>query len=459
MSQDVQTLPKETSFGERFAYSAYFAGQNIIYIVITTYLLTYYVSQVRLDPALVAVIFLIVRIWDAVNDPLIGLLMDRVEFLNSRFKGWINVTAFLMPAATFLMFLVPLDASLGVKLAYVVVTYLIWDVLYTASEVPIFAVSTSMTTNERERTILLTLTQIGSVLGAAIGVGLGGFLFDEGVDATNWLLLGGIPAVMAVVLMVPQMFAIQERHHTDVVEGVTLGQMIREVLRNDQHLIIMSLYLSQAFLNAVAVFGIYVAERYYGDARLASFTSAFALLGVVGLGIITPAVVRRWGKKTYLEVMMIATIVLSIPVFFIPGDLALLAMVFLALRTMTLVVTSLLRPMFTADCVEYGEQKTGIRNEATAFSIQTFFNKSGDALGTSLGGFVLAWVAFDELLPVAEQSVETINALWLWFIILPMFMAAVMWLGSRFLYKLDEETVAGYIIANKQRNEAAAAGD
>lgn len=445
------TKPVETGFWERSTYAAYFAGQNIVYTLIQGYLLLYSVSYLGLDPALVATMFLVVRIWDAINDPLIGVLMDRFRFPNSRFKGWLNITAFLVPISTFVMFLIPAEGSMGLKIGWLVVTYLIWDVLYTASEVPIFAVSTAMTLNERERTALLALTQIGSVLGVIGGTVIITFLLEDGVDNINWLLLGGLPSLLALVVMIPQMFVIRERYHPEAVEDVSLGEMLRDVLRNDQHLIVMSLFLSQAFLNAMAVFAVYVAEGFYGDAQLASITQIFSLFGIVILGALSPMIVERFGKKRYLEVSMIATILLSIPVFFIPASMPLLALTFIGLRLTTLIVTSILRPMFTADCVEYGEHKTGTRSEATAFAIQTFFNKTGDALGVALGGYIMALVGFNEALSFADQAPGVVDRLWLWFVFLPMLMAAVFWIGSRFFYTLDETQVRAYITANEAR--------
>lgn len=445
-----------TSGGERGAYSLYFAGQNIAYVLIQGYLLMYSVSYLRLNPALVATVFLIVRIWDAVNDPAIGLFMDRIRFGGTRFKGWINLSAFLMPAATFAMFLMPPEASTAMKVGYLIVSYLVWDVLYTVSEVPAFAVSTSMSDNENERTLLLALTQIGSVLGAAAGMGIIFFFLEDGVDQIDWFLLAGVPAGVAMAVMIPQMFVIRERYHTEPVNTVSLGAMLREVLRNDQHFIMMGLYVSQALLNAVTVFAVYVAEGVYGDPQFANITALFSLLGVVVLGIFTPRIVRRYGKRRYLEVCMLLTILLSIPVFFIPGDNAIPAMIFLGLRTMTLVVTSLLRPMFTADCVEYGQHKTGVRSESVAFSVQTLANKVGDALGVSLGGYILAIAAFDESLPLAEQSAATLTQLQMWYIGLPMLMAGIMYLGPKLFYRLNEEWVKAMIAENEARAAAEA---
>jgi glycoside/pentoside/hexuronide:cation symporter, GPH family len=443
---------RETRPLERTGYSLYFAGQNIVYTLIQGYLLMFYVSYLGLRPGLVATIFLIVRIWDAVNDPLIGVFMDRVRFMASRFKGWINMSAVLMPLSTFALFVLPPEASGAVKITYLVVSYLLWDILFTISEVPSFAVSTSMTSVEHERTLLLTLTQIGSVLGAAAGVGVVAIFLRDGVDQINWFLLAGVPSVLAMAIMIPQMFFLKERHHTEPVRNVSLGAMLREVLRNDQHFVMMGLYVSQALLNAVTVFAVYVAERIYGNPQFANITALFSLLGVVILGVFTPMIVRRFGKRRYLEVCMILTVVLSIPVFFIPRANAILAMVFLGLRTMTLVVTSLLRPMFTADCVEYGQHKTGVRSGSVAFAVQTLANKIGDAVGVSLGGYILALAAFNERIPLADQSATTMTKLHMWYIALPMLMAAIMYLGPKLFYKLDEPRVKMMIADNKARS-------
>lgn len=459
MSEVEATKAVHTRAPERAAYAAYFAGQYLVYTLIQSFMVLYGVSYLKLDPALIATLILVVRIWDAVNDPLIGVLMDRFRFRTNRFKTWINLTAFLVPLATFLLFSIPPEASVTVKVIWLVVVYLFWDLLYTASEVPAYAISTAMTMNERERTALLALTRIGSTLGVAAAYGLIAALQGDTVDEINWLLVAGLPSALTLVLMLPQMFFLRERFNVQPETDARIGDMLRDILRNDQLLIIMSLFLSQAFLNAVPVFSAYVSESYYGDPRLASLTGVFSLLGVVLLGAFTPAIVARWGKKRFLEVAMLATLALSIPIFFIPGSMPILAMVFLGLRITTLVVTSLLRPMFTADSIEYGEHKTGVRSESSAFAIQTFFNKSGDALGAALGGYILAWVGFNETLPLDQQGAGVINSLWLWHVILPIFMAAVMFAGVRWLYRLDEEQVKGYIETNAARRAEAAAAD
>lgn len=443
---------RETRPLERWSYTFYFVGQNVAYTLIQGYLAVFSVSYLGINAAFVATVFLVVRIWDAVNDPMIGLLMDRFRFRKYRFKGWLSVTAFLMPIATLALFLTPPAAPMSVRIALMITTYVIWDVFYTASEVPSFAISTSMANTERERTLLLTLTQIGSVAGAALGMGLAALFLGDGVDEINWLLFAGTPALFAMVVMIPQIWTVRERHNPEQQESVPFKRLFREMVRNDQHFIMMVLFTSQAFLNAAGAFAPYVAEAIYGSAQFAAVTGAVTLVGIMGLGALTPAIVARFGKKRYLETSMLASIVLSVPVFFIPGRMAILAFTFLGLRTMALVVTSLLRPMFTADCIEYGQHKTGVRVDSAAFAVQTLFNKTGDAIGTALGLFVLALAGFQEGVRVAEQSSQTMEVLRIAYIVLPMIMAGIMYLGPKLFYKLDEKTVSEYI----RENEAAA---
>jgi Na+/melibiose symporter-like transporter len=202
-------------------------------------------------------------------------------------------------------------------------------------------------------------------------------------------------------------------------------------------------------LNAATVFAVYVAEGIYGNAQFAAATGAVTLIGIVGLGALTPRIVARHGKRRYLEISMLISLVLSLPVFFIPESQPILAMSFLGLRTMALVVTSLLRPMFTADCIEYNQHKTGVRSDATAFAVQTFFNKTGDAIGTALGGYILALALFDESIPLAQQTPETLQFLKIAYIALPMVMAAIMYLGPKLFYRIDEADVSRYIKENE----------
>ncbi len=443
---------RETGSLERWSYTLYFVGQNIAYALIQGYLLIFSTTYLTIRPAIVATVFLVVRVWDAVNDPLIGVLMDRFRFRKYRFKGWLSITAFLMPISTFALFLTPPASPMAVKIGLMVATYVLWDVFYTASEVPSFAISTAMANTERERTLLLTLTQIGSVAGAAVGMGLAFLFLGDGVDGINWVLFAGVPVLFALVVMVPQIWTVKERHNPEHREDVSIREMVRQLLRNDQHFIMMLLFTSQAFLNAAGVFLPYVAEYIYGSAQFAAAAGLFTLVGVMGLGALTPAIVARIGKRRYLEASMLLCLVLSVPVFFIPGEMALLAMTFLGLRTMALVVTSLLRPMFTADCIEYGQQKTGVRADSAAFAVQTFFNKTGDAIGTALGGYLLAVAAFDETVQLSRQSEETMQFLWIAYIVLPMIMAAIMYVGPKLFYKIDEKQVSAYI----KKNEAAA---
>lgn len=109
------------------------------------YLSFYYTEVVLLPAAAVAAIFLAARIWDAVNNPMIGAIADRSRRKNGKFLPWIRLSTCLLPASCILVFLIRPAWSAGAKIAYAAVTYILFGMIYTVNDAPAFALSTAMT--------------------------------------------------------------------------------------------------------------------------------------------------------------------------------------------------------------------------------------------------------------------------------------------------------------------------
>lgn len=136
-----------TESPERFSYYIYFAGQNIIYtlfnVCLTTYLMFLGVSPIKSGTVMLAV-----KIWDAVNDTIFGVIFDSVKFKSGKkYLPWIRVSTFLIPLATILTFIIPKGTSEMVKLVWFAVAYMLWDTAYTLCDVPIFGIITAMSRN------------------------------------------------------------------------------------------------------------------------------------------------------------------------------------------------------------------------------------------------------------------------------------------------------------------------
>ncbi len=446
-----------TSLKQKIAYTLLFSGQNIIYAFVAGYLATYYIVGLKISPFDVALIIFITRIFDAINDPLLGILMDRFKISKDRYKPYLNISTFLLPIVTFCIFLGPVNAPYLIKIIYAIITYILWDILYTMSEVPAFAMSMAMAHNEKERNKLLALTQVGSLLGGILALVPIFLIISNGVENINWVLMGIVPAVLGFLMMIPQIFCLKERHGLqEHSKGIKVSELIKVILKNDQLLIIMFIYLSQMFINANAVYAIFVNEGFYGYTALGTIIGLIAMFGIIPLAMLSPKFVDIFGKKTLIFSGIISSLIGTVIILFAvyTYDTINLPLVILGnvLIMYGIIMPSILRGMFTSDAIEYGAYKTGVRNEATSFSVQTFFNKAGDALGATFGALILGFVGYNENLDVLNQANEVINNLWILTIVMPLLMMLTWFIGLKFFYKLDEGKIKKYASINKNKD-------
>ncbi len=121
---------------ELFGFTAFIGGEKLLYVLVTTYASIYYITALSINPLFVAALVFGTRMFDAINDPFIGAMIGRGSL---KYKTYINITAFLLPLSTILIFMNPFSSQILIDL-FVVVTYVVWSVLYTISEVPIYSI-------------------------------------------------------------------------------------------------------------------------------------------------------------------------------------------------------------------------------------------------------------------------------------------------------------------------------
>lgn len=156
-----------TVFRERLSYVFYFFGQCCAYILVTSFL-QLYLTDIGIPAITVGIIFLVAKVWDAINDPLFGVLVDKVNLKKGKYLPWLRLAAFLVPMSTIFLFSIPNSVPPVIKIIWASVGYILWDTSYTICDVPIFAIVTSMTKNIKERGALLSYGRIGVALAAAL---------------------------------------------------------------------------------------------------------------------------------------------------------------------------------------------------------------------------------------------------------------------------------------------------
>ena len=157
-----------TTAGERLSYWTYFIGQNVYYNITAAFISTYLAMQ-GISLGKVAIVLLVVKVWDAVNDPIFGYIFDKVRFKSGQKSlPWLRIAVLLIPVVTIILFSIPSGMSEGAKLIWFGVAYLLWDTVYTLTDVPAYAMLNTMTANLQERNLLLSVNRVFSGGGVVI---------------------------------------------------------------------------------------------------------------------------------------------------------------------------------------------------------------------------------------------------------------------------------------------------
>ena len=431
----------QTSKAERTAYGFYFFGQNVFYIFILNFLQIFLTDQ-GITAAAVATIFLVAKVWDAVNDPLFGVIIDRSKPKSGKFLPWVRGSIIPIAITTILIFAMPASFSLGAKIAWAVIAYLLWDLAYTLCDAPIFALTTAMTENIHERTVLISIGRLGGMLGAMI-IALGVPMLYSNF---GWLPTAVGLALIGMATMLPITRVAKERILSRKEEAPSLDAIWR-YLKGNKYLLIFYASMVVYFLtNSALTITPFFAVNNLGSAEAATVLLGITILPMIVLAGFTPALAKRFGKFNLYVFSIIWFIVFSVIVYFVGYDNYNLLLVLLLLRSIGTALAGILMFMFTPDCVEYGTFKTGERAEGITFSLQTFATKLMNGLSASIAMAGLAYFGFVEGAG-AVQSPETLSGIWFLYSLFPIF-GALLSLPLLRMFKLRDRHVQVMAQAN-----------
>ena len=439
------TTPKE-----RQSYWNYFVGQNAYYYLTATFLSTYLAMQ-GVSLAKVAIVLLIVKIWDAVNDPLFGFLFDRIEFKSGlKSLPWLRVSVVLMPIVTIAVFSIPGFLSETGKLIWFGATYVLWDTVYTLTDAPAYAMLNTMTDNVQERTTLLSINRIYSGLGQGICGAVLTLLISEKVGlSASWSV--AILAILAGASMVPLCVNCKERNYKpgETEERFTFKQMFTYLAGNKYLLIYYLGYCAMDALKTSAAVGLFASFYLFGSANFNLLLGLLASIPGFFAAAIAPKLLKKFDKLKTLMVCNLLNVILGFAIFFFGWENKTMFIILNVIRAVPGSIQGVLAFMFTPDCAEYGRYKTGISATGITFAIQTFSVKITAAISSSLALFLLGlfnWVSvqasdFAELEALGvQQSAQAMNGLWIVYALIPTIGLAIAGICYLF-YKLSDKDV------------------
>ena len=439
-----------TTKKERLSYWTYFIGQNIYYNITAAFISTYLAMQ-GIDLAKVAVVLLIVKIWDAVNDPIFGYIFDKIKFKNGQKSlPWLRLSTALIPVVTIVLFSIPSGLSEMGKLVWFGVAYVLWDTVYTLTDVPAYAMLNTMTDNLQERNTLLSVNRVFSGGGVVIyGVVLP-LLISERVGMSASLAVA-ILSIFSALTMVPLSLNCKERNYRpeDEEESFTFRQMFSYLKSNKYLLIYYGGYMATDALKTFNAVLLFVSFYLFGDSLFSIVLNILNMVPGVFAAMAMPTLLKKFDKFKTLFFCNLVCIVLGLVIYFLGYDSKGVFITLTIIRTIPLSVLNILAFMFTPDCAEYGQYKSGISAKGITFAIQTFSVKITGAVSSSLALFLLGlfgWISveaesFEALAAMnIQQSPAALNGLWIVYALVPiigMVISTFFYLG----YKLNDKDV------------------
>lgn len=399
------------------------AGDMAVNVVISSMFLIvsyFYTDIYGLKPAHMGILFLATRLMDAVTDPLMGMLTDRINTRWGRFRPYFLYLAVPFGVSVFLMFTTP-DWGYNAKLVWAYATYILVTLMFTAVTIPYISLIGVLTSDPQERLSAngyrLFFAKVAAfcvaIIVPVLATGWGGEDLAKGYQAAMGLMAG-----LATLLFLFCFFTTTERVE-HIVEKQPLREQAAILLKNDQWLVLCGVCFSgtlgYVIRSSVAA---YYATYYLGvDAR---GLSAFLTTGVVAA--ILAMVASTWITKIYCKVQLfrwsqLAVGAISVLMYFLvePGDVLLAFVLYFLLSF----VVDLHAPVFwsaIAEAVDYGMVKTGKRVSGLAFGGISFFQKAGMGVAGFVVGVLLAVFNYE---PGVEQTPSTLAGIALMLSIIP----------------------------------------
>ena len=446
LGNDMGNNNLQTSKMERLSYAGFFLGQNIIYIIPLQLLSFFYTDYVGLNAVHAGILLLIAKIWDAINDPIMGAIVDKCNFKGGKYLPWIKVATFTLPASMFFMF-VNIDGPYYLKLIYAYLTYIVFDMIYTISDSPLFSLSTVMTDSSYERDKLIASGRLAAALAAITSA----FVFEIKKYA-GWTWTVGIYGLIALLVMFPLPFKAKERMKYQRSEDITFVKIFRYLFKNKYLLIYFLGYLAIETTNTLQIMAAYFASSNLGDEGMYMIIMAVSILPVIVIAPFLPMLIVKFGKKWLTISCSAAAIILSIVQYFTGYESLVIFLILASARVLSMQVPMMLYGMFTADCIEYGAYINGERTECISFSIQTFVTKLGGAFCNGLCLFLLGIFGYvgSTSESKAVQSATALEGIWVIMTLIPASGFLIM-IFIMFFYKLDEKKIAAMMEQNQKK--------
>lgn len=413
---------------------AAYALSTIMFIYLTTY--------VGMSSAFVGTMFMVVRLWDAINDPIMGNIVQNTNSKWGKFRPWILSGTILNAIIVIFVFINPGFAPDSISyMIYITVFYTLWGMSYTLMDIPFWSMIPALSQNQEDRESVSSITRFFTTVGFAIvsapylmfAALLGAGTTDATVATVSqirsgFLYFAIIIAVIFVISQVVMVLNVREAKVSENEDKISLKKMWRLLVDNDQLMVVMIVVVITNFVlyitSTMAFY--YIAYNLNNENLFLPFIGLGLVVQLISIAFYTTLSKKLSRKQMYnfsILIQVIAFIGLFINAFVLSDNVLMVfgmgVFVFFG-QGISMVLTTLL----LSDTVEYGELKTGKRSESTVFSVQTFVVKLATGLSMGVVGIGLELIGLqvdpnsDTLLAQSESTLMGISVM---MFILPIF--------------------------------------
>ncbi|MBR5496454.1 MAG: MFS transporter [Clostridia bacterium] len=403
-------------------------GQGMIYALMSSYISDYYLNVLQLAPMFVLLLMLLARVWDAINDPLMGIIVDRSNLKSGKMIPFIRFALIPIAAVTILMYLSP-DLDKTQLMIYSAIVYVAWGMLYTVGDVSFWGLPNVMTPDSEERSSVISVSKIFNSIGSAVpevlflvvGLIMAAVVENaaEPMDALTvqkkkYLVMAIITVGLGTILYAVSCFGVKERIKmpSRVRQPGEPSQLKRIFTCKPLVLVLLmgvlsaGRYMVGAAAIHVARYSFYIgpdlttllteAERIAAvEASISTVKTVFQISSIVGLfgaTLFMPKLMKKFDYKKLVIVSCLAGFVASIVTTLVGWfTMNLYACIpFIIISCIPLGVINTVCFAMICDCLDFMELKTGFRDNALGAACQGFINKIGNAFATS--GIVIMYM-------------------------------------------------------------------
>ncbi|MBE6741370.1 MAG: MFS transporter [Ruminococcaceae bacterium] len=412
-------MEQKTTWSQKIGYGIGAIGLDLSYGLFYSFLSYYLSSVLGLKEAFLLLLTPIARIWDGINDPMMGTIVDNTKTKHGKYRPWIIIGAICNAAVLFLLF-----TSFGMALKklyiYIAVMYILWGMTNTMADIPYWSMIPSFTSDPDDRNIVSTVARTFSGLGQGIITVLtpkilpllsdGVNKTDKGYSASGFSRWAGICAIALVLFSTICVLSTKEKKTNNNKKSKFSFTKIFKVLKNNDQLVIFMLFamLSNAGWYLTSGTAVYYFNDVIGDGEA---QSTFQLIGAVGsvLGLLVIPILSKWlDKKRIYQISLSATILGYILMFIFGPVLKITIALDIAYIVSSTGIASMFvsQTVFLADIVDYGEYKNGERNESITFSMKGFLQKMAYTIQTIILFGGLGLVNYNEQITSASKQIN-----------------------------------------------------